>query len=187
MIVDPTAHLARLLACAIDGSPLDDATCKWLQSGILGLIQSGGSLDRHLGLKAPVGRMARFDDQLWAFKRAAHLAAAMDCMALHQNVGHWERAKRLAPEIERFNRTWSITRHASEPDPTWPAVRRHLWLAASTGRDLPTTAQGIYKAVNKMGLFSDGASGRKMLTSFLPQKRQNAEFENHWTYRPAMC
>lgn len=184
--IDPPMRLANLLSFAIDGTRLDEATREWLKFGILGMIQSGGSLDRHLGLKAPSGRLAKFDDQLWSFKRAYHLADAMNCMALNQDVGAWEKAKRLAPEIERFNRTWGITRHACEPDPSWSPVRRHLWLAASTGQDLPTTSQGIYKAIDRMGLFSDREHGRKMLASFLPHKRQNAKFEDHGSYRPRM-
>lgn len=184
--IDPPMHLANLLAFAIDGNGLDDATREWLRFGILGMIQRGGSLDRHLGLKARTGRLARFEDQLWSFKRALHLSDAMDCMALNQDVGSWEKAKRLVPEIERFTRTWSITRHECEPDPSWPAVRQHLWLAASTGQDLPTTAQGIYKAIDRTGLFSDSDHGHKMLTSFLPPKRHNAELEDNRPYRPGM-
>lgn len=180
--LDPPERLSSLLATVAYGEPLDMVTAEWLAVGILRMIREGGRLDHHLGLHAPTGRLARFDAQLWTHKRALHLLDAMNSTAIDENVDPWEKAKRLEGEINRFQRTWSITRHAAQPDPHWPPVRRHLWLAASTGQELPTTAQGLYRAIAKRGLFSERQNGLKMLVNFLPIRRPDADTEDYRGY-----
>jgi hypothetical protein len=77
--------------------------------------------------------------------RNAYLRAAADALG---EPDWWRRAVRLADQVRLFNaRRWPRWRHLLMAPDDATAVEQSLFLAARAGARLPTTAQGLRKAL----------------------------------------
>lgn len=141
---DPDALLADLWRCCATGEPLTLEVRAWFAHALQALADGEqDALEDALGLvRAGGGQTARLARRLRLAARDAHLRAALDAVA-DRDVPAWERCQRLAEEVRRFERN----RPGAMP-PALPLVRRNLWHAARIGLPLPSSARGLWRALN---------------------------------------
>jgi hypothetical protein len=172
--IDADALLGDLLATLARDLPLKPQCRHWLLEGLAALARGeASSLDAALGLRRHAGQSARLSRRLRLAARDAHLADALAAVAFDANLSAWERCRRLAREVERFNRTWHSTRLLPAPRHDWPAVRRCLWAAAMMDLPLPGSAHALHRAVARTTPFSRNGE--------TPRLRPYADNSHQWT------
>lgn len=126
--------LTRTLAALENGEPLPDEAAAWLAGGLRSYLEEGGRLENRLEI--PEGELRR---EL----RNKYLARAGELVTLN-GAGEWERATRLAEQVQRFGaRTWPRVRQLPEPPQHFGALDTALFWAF-TYRQPPSTARQIY-------------------------------------------
>lgn len=139
MIDTPANPLDRLLRLAETVSATEPALSRWLRAGVQAHVETGARLDVVLGVvRAQGGAPAR--QELLRRERDEHLRRAADLVG--------GSATRLAAEVGRFEcRTWARVRTQDRPSADWPELKRLLFLAFRCGVKVPTTREGLQRAV----------------------------------------
>lgn len=134
-----TNPVDRLLDIAERLRALDDAgNADWLRAAVMRHVETGELIDRALGLSGNLGRSPRFD--YLRRERNRHLDEAL------RNIG--DEYARLAAEIQRFeSRLLPAWRHRHETPGNWPPVRVAIHRAFRVGIAVPSSADGLRKAL----------------------------------------
>jgi hypothetical protein len=126
--------LTRTLAALEAGHPLPPEAADWLAGGLRSYLEEGGRLERRLGI--PEGQLRR---EL----RDLYLREAGELVAIN-GAGPWERANRLAEQIQRFgSRTWPRVRALAHPPEHFGPIDTALFWAF-TYREPPATARQLF-------------------------------------------
>lgn len=158
--------LGAMLDDMWSGRPVNPLSRWWFERGVLRSIRRGESLDSSLGLSG--AGLSCLQARLLLIQRNGYLAAAADSVALDSAVTQWQRCVRLADEAAKFMvHTWPITKRLSAPPEEWHTFKKHLWHAACTDLDIPTSARGIRYALQQNAQFSLNGSGAKLLAQYL--------------------
>lgn len=161
MTNDPNDHLLEVLAATWQRRPLHPLTAYWLQRGVVHTFRTGDSLDSALGLSA-VGRRSA-QRQLAMTVRDMHLKAALAAVVVNQDVSTWERCRRLAPLAAGFMVDWKRHRVLAHAPASWPAWKRHVFLAAQCDLALPTSPRGLRDVAQRTPLYSLNDGKENML------------------------
>lgn len=162
---DPADHLAELFDAVTRGRQPDSGAALWFTAGVLHVMRHGGSLDAALGLSVPGLRSLR--RRLLFIRRNAHLRAALIAVGLEPELIAWQRCKRLAPLVVSFMHTWPRLSSLSAPASDWADWKVHVWLAARCNVGMPTTADGLNKAVDGAVGYSVDEGWSNMLSRYL--------------------
>lgn len=158
--------LSRLFAAATGDGQLDVLTREWLQRGVLIAVRADIPLDAALGLarRGQASTRAR----LLMVKRDLHIAQALEAVSLKPDAGTWERCKRLADLVPRFESdVWPRVRHLRSADSAWPAWRRELFYARHTGLEIPASARALLGAWKRNAGFRLPRESHTVLASYL--------------------
>lgn len=165
-MADGAEVLACLLGHCEHGEPLPIEARSHLAAAIRRCALTGDSLDTCLGVSAPGRRtlQTRIATQI----RNEFLIIAVAVVALDETLSMWQRCRRLAPLLDRFQTTnWKKTRYQDAPPANWPLWQKCAWHAASTDVALPTSERQLYDAVRGAGVYSPHERGVKLLASKL--------------------
>ena len=101
-------------------------------------------------------------------KRDLHVARALEVVSLDDVVDTWERCKRLAELLPRFESVvWPRVRHLHYADSAWPAWRREVFYAMRTGLEVPKTPRAILSAWERNGGYRLPRAPHTVLASYL--------------------
>lgn len=145
----------------------DPAAVEWMAKAVLRAGREGVPLDQALAF-AGTG-VDPFAQRMQRELRDQHLAQAALAMAVDGSVDLRERCRRLAPLVRKFESTiWTQpgVRRLSAPPEHWDAWKVHLFHARRLGKQLPGTANGLFKCVNSNPPFCVHARPVRMLARF---------------------
>lgn len=129
-------------------------------------VRRGDSLDETLGLAAAGKRSLQ--RRLLTLQRDQYLCAALAAVCIDENLSGWQRCKRLAPLIMKFDALdWKRARRALHPPSDWPSWKQALFRAAQTDIPLPTTPERLYQIMKSAPQDSFSRKGAMLLTRYL--------------------
>lgn len=141
---------------------------EWIASRGLRFVRSNEPLDQVLGL---AGRgVDSLPRRLRLIQRDQHLKLAAESVAVSDEVDLWERCKRLARLLQRFEAgKWGQVgvRGLAEPPQAWEAWERHALRAFQVGEGVPLSAEGLYKRLNSNPGFSVCGGSARVLSRFI--------------------
>lgn len=145
----------------------DPAAVEWMAKAVLRAGREGVPLDQALAF-ARQG-VECFSQRMQRELRDQHLVQAALAIAVDEEVDLWERCRRLAPLVRRFEATiWTQpgVQRLSAPPEHWDAWKGHLFHARQLGMQLPGSAAGLFKCLNSNPPFSVHARPATMLARF---------------------
>ncbi len=161
----PDDLLGELVLSLLAEKRLSRGVSCWLLDSILVATRTGKRLEDVMGLRE-TGKPS-LQRRLMVIQRDTHLMKALAAVAFDDSLSAWDRCKRLAPEVRKFQSiTWPRCHSLSSPPSDWNGCKQHLWHARKSGLELPESAHGLHAVAKGVG-YSHNAKGAIFLAQIV--------------------
>jgi hypothetical protein len=163
---DPVENLVAATHAIAQGRPLDAEAAEWFLVGTRRALARAERLDQGLGL-GQTGRW-RLQGLVAKLARNLHLTEAAAGITFDPNATTYQRAARLAEQIEAFlTDDWPRARVLAMPPKSWAPWRVHLWHAARSDLGLPRDVRHLQRILAEPPPFSRPNDTAEHLRSLL--------------------